>query len=127
MKSRTINLLLICVSLVVGRAFAADVRLAWDASATAGVTNYTVYSWYSETNAIVKHCGTNLATTIQVTNRAIIYATATKDGIESDPSNTLRLEVPSAPGLRVVLQYSPKTLTNFADVGFFRVQIGSQP
>lgn len=45
--------------------------------------------------------------------------------LESDPSNILVAQVPKPPAnLRtVVLQYGP-TITNFVDVGFFKVKIG---
>lgn len=129
------NYLLICLStvLLAISTSAATVRLAWDASATAGITNYVLYAHTNAldntnlTNAVVRvDTGTNTTATIEALNpgRWWFAATAMKDGIESDASNVLGVEVPAAPtGTRtVVIQYSTN-LTNFSNVGYFRLKI----
>lgn len=110
-----------------------DVRLAWDASPTEGITNYVLYannmifSTPSPTNLVHINVGTNLTCTIEGLDPGRWYfaATAMKDGLESDISNVIEVEVPAPPAnmRTVIVQYSG-TLTNFQDVGFFRLRIG---
>jgi hypothetical protein len=91
-------------------ALASDVRLAWDASETSGITNYAVYistnapvSVLGSTNTLAPvrriDAGTNTAVTI--TNLTggnwIIVATAMKDGDESEPSNAVNKSIPTPP------------------------------
>jgi len=109
---------------------ASFIRLAWDASVTPGCE----YVLYASTNELTQEtyrdatvrvpCGTNLTATIEgiVEGAWSFAATAVKDGVESDLSNVVVTEIPSAPGTMrtVVLQYSA-TITNWMDVGFFRV------
>lgn len=111
-------------------AFAADVRLGWDPSPTDGIENYRLYASTNgipSTNYIAKiDVGTNL--TVRVEDllpgpRYSFAVTAFKGGVESDWSNILQLEVPQKPdGLRVVVQQS-FSLTNWHDVGFFKLII----
>lgn len=112
----------------------ADVRLAWDASPTEGITNYVIYAHTNAitqetyTNAVVRiNVGTNLTATVEDPSPARWWFTVTamRDGLESDISNVIEVEVPAPPsGMRtVIVQYSG-TLTNFQDVGFFRLRIG---
>ena len=112
---------------------ASDAKLAWDASLTTGVTNYVLYastnilSATNLTSATVRlNVGTNLTATVEgiQTGQWSFAATAMKDGIESDPSNILIVDVPQPPARMrtVVVQYSG-TLTNFYDVGFFRLRL----
>ena len=121
------------VSLVGLQAMASDIRLAWDASVTVGITNYVLYAHtnvLSQSNykaAIVRlNVGTNLTALIESIQpgRWSFAATAMMDGIESDLSNVVNVEVPLSPrNMRtVVVQYSG-TLTNFYDVGFFRLRL----
>jgi hypothetical protein len=73
-------------------AMGADALLEWDASATAGVTNYRVsYGQTSRVYAASRSFGTNLSALITnlVAGRWFFSATAWKAGIESDPSNEL--------------------------------------
>jgi len=91
-------------------ATASEVKLAWDASATAGVTNHIVYAFTNATLStapIVKQSvGTNLTATIltpPVSSRWWFIVTAVKDGVESLPSNVVSVEFPAAPtNIRVV-------------------------
>lgn len=116
-------------------AAAADLTLAWDASATPGCT----YLLYAHTNAVgitnltatgtaVRvNAGTNLSAQVEgLTGPARWYfvATANLGGIQSDPSNMLIVDVPAAAkNMRTIaVQYSV-TVTNFSDVGFFRLRI----
>lgn len=51
-------------------------------------------------------------------------AVATKEGIHSDISNVLTLEVPTpARSVRTVFVEYGITVTNFVDVGFFKLRI----
>jgi hypothetical protein len=121
-------LLLLCLT-----ASGQTVRLAWDPAPTVGITNYTLYAStnaLSATNLLAATtnipCGTNLTGTVSeiVAGRWWFAATAWKDGIESLPSNVLQVEVPRPPAnmRTVVVQYSG-TLTNFYDVGFFKLRL----
>lgn len=121
-----IALLFACSSLL-----ASDVPLAWDASETPGCT-YRLYchtnslSYDLRTNAVLKvNAGTNLTARAECQpGKWYFWATALKDGLESDFSNMVIAEVPKAPGQMrtIVLQYSA-TLTNFVDAGFIKVRI----
>lgn len=126
----------LAILLLTAKALASDINLVWSPSPTVGVTNYTLFA---HTNALTK---TNLAiATVKVsvgtsTNVLVqdlaagqwyFAATATKGGVQSDPSNIVITEVPASPEnmKTVVLQYSG-TLINtagFQDVGFFRLKI----
>lgn len=114
-------------------ALGSEVRLAWDASPTPGVTNYVLYAGTNALNAtnltsavVQLNVGTNLTGTIEglVPEEWSFTVTAMRDGIESDPSNVLIVEVPQPPARMrtVAVQYSG-TLTNFYDVGFFRLRL----
>lgn len=106
---------------------AADVRLTWNPSPSPGITNYAVYCKLASpaTNFVV-NVGTNLTCTLADLKPGIwtFYATAGKDGIESPPSNLLTVEMAQPPeGMRtLVVQYSA-TLTNWQDVGFFKLRV----
>ena len=117
----------------VGVSHAQSVRLGWDASTSAGVTNYVLYAHtntLASTNlaaAVVRQkVGTNLTATIEdiKPGRWWFAATAVGGGVESQPSNILIVDVPQPPpNMRtIVVQYSG-TLTNFYDVGFFRLRL----
>ena len=112
---------------------ASDIKLAWDASPTTGFTNYVLYastnilSATNLTSATIRlNVGTNLTATVEriTAGQWSFAATAMKDGLESDPSNILIADVPQPPARMrtVVVQYSG-TLTNFYDVGFFRLRL----
>jgi hypothetical protein len=112
---------------------ASDAKLAWDASPTTGVSNYVLYastnilSATNMTSATVRlNVGTNLTATVEriQAGQWFFAATAMKDGLESEPSNILIVDVPTPPARMrtVVVQYSG-TLTNFYDVGFFRLRL----
>lgn len=105
----------------------ADIRLAWDASATTGITNYVLYAaTTTQTNIARLNVGTNLTARVESLQPGtwLFSATAMKGGVESDPSNILIVEVPQPPrNMRtVVVQYSG-TLSNWYDVGFFRLRL----
>lgn len=113
---------------------ATDIRFAWDPSPTTGVTNYVLYahtntlSTANLTNAMLKaYCGTNTTGRLEnLRSGSTLYfvVTAMKNGIQSDPSNQLIIEVPVEPaGARVVVIEYGITLTNFVDTGFFRLRI----
>jgi len=112
---------------------AQSIRLAWDASTSPGVTNYVLYAHtntLAATNlsaAVVKQSvGTNLTATIEDIKPGHWWfvATAVGSGVESGPSNSVNVEVPKPPAAMrtIVVQYSG-TLTNFYDVGFFRLRL----
>jgi len=109
-----------------------QVKLAWDASPTPGVTNYTVCAGTNAItfdNALVRvSTGTNQ--TVSVSNLAPatwqFMVVAQKDGVVSDPSNVVVAEVPRPPAtMRTVIPQWSGTVasTNWQDVGFFRVRI----
>lgn len=112
---------------------ASDVNLAWDASLSAGTTNYVLYAHTNSFpvanrfSAIVRlNVGTNLTARVEALTpgRWAFAVTAMMNGLESDLSNILVVEVPTPPAnmRTVVVQYSG-TLTNFYDVGFFRLRL----
>lgn len=115
-------------------ALAQSVRLTWDPSPTVGVTNYVVYA---HTNHLTDFdqlkqataripVGTNLTCTIESVTNGLWYfvATGQKNGIESGPSNEAVVEFPSPPPrMRVVVVQYSGVLTNFYDVGFFRLRL----
>lgn len=125
---------LLLIGLLALNSFAGDIKFSWDPSPTTNVTGYTLYAHtnyiteLNKTNCLVKvNVGTNLTATLEdFTLNGIWYfgATATKEGLESKLSNIISLEVPQPPtNMRtVVLQYSG-TLTNFYDVGFFKLRL----
>jgi len=84
--------------LLAGVCLGADVRLAWDASPTEGITNYVLFAHTnaitqaSYTNAVVRlNVGTNLTCTVEdpVPARWWFTVVAQKDGLESDISNVI--------------------------------------
>ena len=112
---------------------AAELKLAWDESPTTGVTNYVLYASTNalnasnlQTAAVRLNVGTNLTATVEdiQPGQWSFAATAQKMGVESAPSNILLVDVPTPPARMrtVVVQYSG-TLTNFYDVGFFRLRL----
>lgn len=112
---------------------AQTIRLAWDASTTSGTTNYILYAHtntLTATNlssaAVRLNVGTNLTGTVENlrAGRWWFATTAQITAVESLPSNVHIEEVPNPPAAMrtVVLQYSG-TLTNFYDVGFFRLRL----
>lgn len=114
-------------------ASAADIQLAWDESPTTGVTNYVLYASTNalnasnlQTAAVRLNVGTNLTATVEdiQPGQWSFAATAQKMGVESAPSNILLVDVPTPPARMrtVIVQYSG-TLTNFYDVGFFRLKL----
>lgn len=89
---------------------AADIKLAWNASITPGVTNYVLYASTNtvslQSYAIRTNVGPALIATI-TTLRAAQWQfaiSAMKDGVESDLSNILPVEIPLPPGgIRIVI------------------------
>ncbi len=89
---------------------AASVSIAWEPSATIGVTNYIVRFWRDGASVV------NTAQVGTATNHTIHNLDAGRwhcqvsaqsaQGIESDPSNLLVMEVPPAPVIRINLQGS---------------------
>jgi len=127
--------LLIIVPLMALVANATDITLAWNPSPTVGVTNNVLYAntnivtSSNRTNALVRlDVGTNSTAVVQnLTNRIWYFATAAmKNGIESEVSGNTTIEVPAPPSnmRTIVVQYSG-TITNFYDVGFFRLKLGN--
>ncbi len=118
---------MLCALALVRPVAAQSVKLAWDASPSPGVTNYVIYA---ATNALATltniSVGTNLTATVENLSPGTwrFYATAQAGGVESAPSNLLLVDVPRPPAnLRtIVVQYS-YTLTNWADLGFFRLRV----
>jgi hypothetical protein len=90
------------------QAIAADVRLAWDPSPTTNVVSYWVHYNNAATNTtgLSVNVGTNLSHTLALSAGTwSVYVTARNgQGIESDPSNLLVIDVPTPPVLRLHLQ-----------------------
>lgn len=105
--------------------YGGEIKLAWDASPTPGVTNYMLVA-HTNATAVTNYSmatvrvnlGTNLTATI--TDLAVgqwhLFVTAGKGGLVSDPSNVLVVEMPRPPAnLRTVtVQYgaSLESMTN---------------
>ena len=110
------------------------VKLAWDASETNQPITYVLYeSMNVLSDATIATATTNVltGTNLTVTVSGLLagnwwFAVAARDtnGIQSLLSNVLQIEVPKPPlNMRtVVLQYSG-TLSNFYDVGFFKLRL----
>ena len=127
------SVVLIALALLGANGLASEARLAWDPSTTAGVTNYVLYAHtnvLTSTNlasaAVRLNVGTNLTARVEALVPGLwrFAATAFKDGLESGLSNILLVEVPGAPqNMRTVVVQFGGTLTNFYDVGFFRLRL----
>lgn len=110
----------------------ADFDLKWDPSTTSGITNYVLYAstnslvYSSRTNAFRLNAGISVTARISdiVPDQWNFAVTAVKDGIESGFSNVLIVEVPDPPkNMRVVALQFSGTLSNFYDVGFFKLRL----
>jgi hypothetical protein len=125
-----IGFVLVCLAAWAGHA--QSIPLGWDKSPSPGVTNYVLYASTNAplnvANAVTRICvGTNLTATVQDLQpdaKWLFAVTAQVGGLESDFSNVLTVQVPTAPkNMRtVILQYS-NTLTNWQDVGFFKLRL----
>ncbi|HMP83909.1 MAG TPA: hypothetical protein PKA41_14515 [Verrucomicrobiota bacterium] len=127
---RNLVALLLCAFAL--NAAAAQVKIAWDASAT-NVT-YVVYaSTNSFASGIIEpqvrvNVGTNLSFTADFPMRGRWYfvVTAQRDHVQSLPSNELIVEAPTPPAntRTLAVEYTPViTGTNWQDAGFFRIKI----
>lgn len=131
--NKLITLSLLLISL---QSRASNVMLAWDASTTAGVTNYMLYASTNTLNAtnlstalVIRPAGNNLNAFITGINSArwFFVVTTIKDGQESLPSNLVIYDVPSIPAVpanarTVAIQYGVSLGTNRENVGFFWLQ-----
>jgi hypothetical protein len=101
------SLLLACVA-AAPQVMAADVRLAWDPSPTTNVVSYSVRYSNAATNtaAFGLNVGTNLTHTLSLSagTWSVFVTARNTQGIESDPSNLLVIDVPTPPVLRLHLQ-----------------------
>lgn len=109
--------------------YATTLKIGWDPSETSGVTNYTIYAGtnLSKTNYLVRvHVGTNQYAQLDDIKPGAwdFTATAWHDGIESDFAPLLSVVVPEPPPrtYTVILQFGG-TVTNFQDVGFFKLRL----
>lgn len=112
---------------------AADIKLAWDASLSAGVTNYVLYAHTNSfpvanrSTALVRiNVGTNLTARVEALGAGqwSFAASAMLDGTESDLSNILVVQIPRPPMMlrTVIVQYTD-VFTNLYDVGFMRLRL----
>jgi hypothetical protein len=120
---------------------ATDIKFAWNASTNAPEFTNVTYALYGYTNdlpdnLVWTNCasrinvGTNLTCTISGIVPGLWFfgvranALCGTNSVESEFSNILILDVPKPPtNMRtVILQYSG-TLTNFYDVGFFKLRL----
>lgn len=117
---------LILLLLSVSSLSASSIKFAWNASTSEGITNYMLHVTQG-TNEATINVGTNLTATAEGLTPGIWTFAAScqiSPGIVSDRTPPLVVEVPQPPTLMrtIVVQYSG-TLSNFADVGFFRLRI----
>jgi len=109
---------------------ASEIKFAWNASPSIGVTNYNFYAstnGLSLTNFVSRlPVGTNCTATVSDLTPGVwqFSVTAMRDGAQSDFCNILTIEIPEPPARMrtVILQFSG-TLTNFFDVGFFKLRL----
>lgn len=107
-------LIIVAVGLMITKAGGEIVKLAWDKSATEGVS-YTLTIAPTNAAAYKVNVGTNLTTTLNLTNRTVINVRALKDGTESDPSNDVVWQPtptkPSTPAnLRIIIEVKVEQL-----------------
>lgn len=117
-----VSLITILLLALTAASHAAQVPLAWDASTSSGC-EYRVYA-QAVTNLVRVECGTNLTASLEDIAPGFysFWATAIKDGVESDPSNVLAVEVPIPPqGIRTLVVEHGTTITNWTE--FFRVRL----
>lgn len=117
------------LGLLVLNATAGDVPLAWNPVETPGAG----YVIYAHTNALTisnylarVFVGTNVTGRLEDLRpgRWQFGVTATKDGLESGLSEVLNVEIPKTPGpIRTVVVQWSTNLTNWQDVGFFKLRI----
>lgn len=118
---------------LVTTAFAGDVWLAWDASQTAGVTNYVLYGTTNATlttanmtNAQLRvNVGTNLLAHLESIGTPSLWkfgVTSVKGGAQSDLSNILPVEFPAAPpNARTAAIAFGIDLSSMTNQAFFKV------
>ncbi len=108
----------------------ADITLAWDPLTNFPSATYTLYAaTNSFTNAagalVTANVGTNTQVTLSgLTNFWHFRAAAAVNGLSSDLSAPLILQIPPPPAnFRTVIIQGGPTITNFQDLGFFRIRI----
>jgi len=104
-------------------ASAADVRLGWETHSPA--TNFVIYATCG-TNTIRVDTGTNQVATLLGIQPGhwSFQASAMLDGVESDKSAPLPVQVLPAPAnLRTLEVQFSATLTNWQTAGFFRLKL----
>lgn len=125
-----------CLSLVLQ---AAPISFAWDRSPSLDVTGYRFYGSTNGVQAVSVDTGTNLTVSLDKlrpgawTFHATAYSRGTNtDGfvytIESEPSLPLLMRVPVPPAnmSTLAVQWIGSLAgTNWTDVGFFRLKIGT--
>lgn len=113
-------------------ATAGEVRLAWDASATTNVTNYLILAHTNNsvgmrTNSVRVNAGTNTTALVEGMKDGTTWyfvCVAQAGGLTSENSNMVIAQTPLPPAsMRTVAVQYGATLTNFSDVGFFRLRI----
>lgn len=119
--------------LLAQQVLATDASLAWSPSPTPGSTNYVLYAstngldYVTRSNALAK-------VNVGLQNKITLYdiapgiwtfaVTCQKDGLESSFCTPLVVEVPQPPvGLRTVVIENTINLTNWNNVGYFRLKI----
>jgi hypothetical protein len=130
---RTFFLLLLGLALAVS-AGASRFGLGWNASPTPGVITYTLHAHTNLltatnlTEAVRRiDVGTNLTVIVEdiVPGRWWFTVTArTVAGLESAPVPSLLVDVPAMEGqMRLLIIQHGATITNFNDIGVFRLRI----
>lgn len=120
-----IAIILFALLAVLRTAEGASVSIAWEPSGSVGVTNYVVRFW-RDGAAVINSTNTGTATTHTLRNldagRWHCQVSAqSAQGIESDPSNLLVMDVPAAPVIRINLQGAGSLTgpwTNLASAGW---------
>lgn len=128
---KTIAAFVLLLAPLLGRA--SDVHLAWDPSPSgSNVTNYLILAHTNSsvgmrTNSVRVNAGTNTSALVEGMAGGMTWyfvCVAQAGGLTSDNSNMVIAQTPlPPPNMRTVVVQYVATLTNFSDVGFFRLRI----
>jgi hypothetical protein len=124
------KLMLVLLLLLASLPARADLTLAWDSITNIPNITYKLYastnSFTNSTEAIVTaNVGTNTTVTLYgLTNIWYFRAAAFNTNVASDLSSTLIVQIPPIPlNFRTVVIMGGPTVTNFQDLGFFKIRI----
>ena len=127
------KLVVLFALLIAAVAQSADIKFAWDASPSVGVTNYALFA-HTNATAITNYAlakvavnvGTNLTCTISDLRpgRWWFFAAAMADGMTSDPSNVLQIEMANPPpNMRSLTVQYGASLESMSNNIFFKLKV----